>query len=72
MASSSSVQIDAKPYTVWNLTPKGWFVISSSFQHTNDRIKYPIKTIETVQLNTDQKSESLKLISSTTLSTNII
>jgi len=63
MASQSSVQIDAKPYTVWNLTPKGWFVISSSLQYINDHTKYPTKTISTVQLNIDEKSGSLKLIS---------
>jgi hypothetical protein len=64
MSYQSSVQIDAKPYTVWNLTPKGWFVISSFYNNVNERIKYPIKTIATVQLNTDEKSGSLKLISS--------
>jgi hypothetical protein len=58
------MQLDAKPYTVWNLTPKGWFVISSFYNNVNERIKYPIKTIATVQLNTDEKSGSLKLISS--------
>ncbi len=57
-------QIDARPYTVWNLTPKGWFVISSYYNIVNERIKYPIKTITNVQLQSEEKPESLKLIRS--------
>lgn len=49
-----NIQIDAKPYTVWSLTSKGWFVVSSFYNNVNDRTKYPIKTIETVQLNNVQ------------------
>ncbi len=57
-------QIDARPYTVWNLTPKGWFVISSYYNNVNERTKYPMKTIATVQLQGEEKPESLKLIRS--------
>ncbi len=57
-------QINAKPYTVWNLTPKGWFVISSYCNNVNERIKYPIKTIATIQLQNEEKPESIKLIRS--------
>ncbi len=54
-----NVQIDARPYTVWSLTPKGWFVVSS---HYNSMNRYPMKTVATIQLKDEEKPESLKLI----------
>ena len=51
-------QIDAKPYTVWHLTPTGWTIIKPFSDG-----EYQFKTIQTLQLKEEMK-RPLNLISS--------
>ena len=44
-------QIDAKPYTVWNLTPRGWTIIKPFLVD-----KYTFKTIQTIELKDNEKT----------------
>lgn len=48
-------QIDAKPYTVWHLTPKGWIIIKPFITDT-----YTFKTVQTVQIKAASKFDSVK------------
>jgi hypothetical protein len=48
-------QIDAKPYTVWNLSPNGWTIIQSFITD-----KYIFKTMQTIQLKEAYKFDFVK------------
>ncbi len=50
-------QIDSKPYTVWNLTPKGWIIITP--YNMNGKIQ--LRSVRTMQLKNEEK-RSINLI----------
>ena len=52
-------QIDAKPYTVWHLTPAGWTIIKPFTDG-----KFQFKTIQTVQIKEESRKKIINLISS--------
>ena len=49
-------QIDYRPYTIWNLTRNGWTIIRP---YTDG-----YKTIQTININDQEKKKSLNLIPS--------
>ncbi len=58
VAMNFSHQIVSKPYTVWNLTPKGWIIIAP--HDINE--KYKLRSVQIIKLGSDGKP--LNLISS--------